>query len=275
MMCLFFILMLGDHMKVYLDLIFILNFLFDFLLLLIVGILLRRSASLKRIVIASLVGAGSIFFLFMDISSLELFVLKIVISILMVVISFKYRNLKYTVRNLLYLYTGSIILGGFLYLLNIEFSYKQEGLIFFHNGLSVNWIVLLITSPIILYMYLKQGLYLKNNYSNYYLVDIYLKDEKINVSAFLDTGNKLIDPYNRRPIILVSKKELEGYYEDNDIILVPYESLNHQGLLKCIKPDKIIILGIGVRNNLLIGISEDKIKIDGIDCILHTKLLEE
>jgi sigma-E processing peptidase SpoIIGA len=192
----------------------------------------------------------------------------------MVIISFGYKDVRYTLRNVLYLYTSSIVLGGFLYLLNVEFAYKQDGLIFYHNGLSINWIVLLLASPIILYVYLKQGLFLKNNYSNYYMVDIYFKDEKISVSAFMDTGNGLIDPYQKRPIILVSKQELKGRYKDEDIILVPYESLNHHGLLKCIKPDKIIILGVGIRKNLLIGIAEDKFKIDGIDCILHSKLLE-
>ena len=261
-------------MKVYLDLILILNFLFDFLLLIVVGILLRRHASLKRLLAGSFIGSLSILFLFLDLTSFELFLLKVLTSIIMVVISFKYRDLKYTFRNLLYLYTTSIILGGFLYLLNVEFSYKQEGLVFYHNGLSINWIVLLATSPIILYLYLKQGLYLKNNYSNYYLVDIYLKDKKITVSSFLDTGNHLVDPYLKRPIILVTKNELENAYRESDIVLVPYESLNHKGILKCFKPDKIVISGIGIRTNLLIGIAEDKINIDGIDCILNTKLLE-
>ena len=32
---------------------------------------------------------------------------------------------KYTINNLIYLYMTSIILGGFLYLLNVEFSYKH------------------------------------------------------------------------------------------------------------------------------------------------------
>ncbi|MDD2203216.1 MAG: sigma-E processing peptidase SpoIIGA [Bacilli bacterium] len=261
-------------MKVYIDLILLLNFLFDFLLLLTVGILLRRNASLKRITLGALIGSFSVICLFLDITSFQLFVFKIVTSILMVIVSFKYRDLKYTFRNILYLYISSIILGGFLYLLNVEFAYKQDGLIFYHNGLSINWIVLLITSPAILYLYLKQGLYLKNNYSNYYLVDIYLKDGKISVNAFLDTGNNLTDPYRQRPIILVSKRELKCIYNDEDIILVPYETLNHQGILKCLRPEKIDILGIGVRKNLLIGISEEKFNIDGIDCILHTKLLE-
>lgn len=270
----FFYTYYGDYMKVYLDLIFILNFLFDLLLLLVVSIILRRRASFKRLLLGALVGSLSIFFLFMNISSFELFIFKIIVSILMIIISFKYKDLRYTFRNLLYLYTSSIILGGFLYLLNVQFSYKQDGLIFYNNGLSVNWIVLLICSPVILYLYVKQGINLKNNYSNYYLVDIYFKDAKVSVSAFLDTGNNLIDPYVKRPIILVSNSVLESVYQDEDIILVPYESLNHHGLLKCIKPDKINILGVGIKTNLLIGMSEEKIKIDGIDCILHSKLLE-
>ena len=32
---------------------------------------------------------------------------------------------------------------------------------------------------------------------------------------------------------------------------------------------------IGIKTNFLIGISEDNINIDGVDCILHTKLMEK
>ena len=263
-------------MKIYLDLILLLNFSFDFLLLLSVSIILRRNIKLRKVFLGAIVGALSIFFLFMKLNSLTLFIYKFIISIFMLIITFGFKNISYTLKNLLYLYTTSIILGGFLYFLNIEFSYKQIGLIFYHNGLSINFIVLIITSPIILFLYIKQALYLKNNYSNYYKVDIYLKDGTVKkVNAFLDTGNKLIDPYKRRPIILVTKKQLNLDYEKNKILLVPYDGINNHGLLKCIEPLKINIHGVGIKTNLLIGISEENISIDGINCILHTKLLEE
>jgi stage II sporulation protein GA (sporulation sigma-E factor processing peptidase) len=262
-------------MKLYLDLIFMINFMFDFILLLIVGIVLRRNTNIKRILLGSLIGGLSIFTLFFKITTFELFLLKILISVIMVLTAFGFKDIRYTLRNLFYLYTVSILLGGFLYYLNLEFSYKQDGLIFYHNGLSINWIVLLILSPIILYVYAKQAISLKNNYSNYYLVDIYFKDgTRKKLSAFLDTGNKLIDPYKKRPIILVNKNEVINLYNDKDLLLVPYETLNNQGLLKCIIPLKVYIIGVGMRHNVLLGISERKINIDGIDCILHTKLLE-
>ncbi len=260
-------------MKLYLDLIFLLNFAFDFLLLLSVSIILRRNVKIKKIILGALFGALSILFLFTNISSLMLFLFKIIISILMIIISFGYKNIKYTFKNLTYLYISSIVLGGFLYFLNVEFSYKQVGLVFYHNGLSINVIVLIITSPIIIYAYIRQALNLKNNYSKYYKVDIYLNDgTKILLNGLLDTGNKLYDPYKKRPIIIVDNKRLNKLKEK--YILVPYDVLNNHGLLKCIKPKSIYIHGIGYRNNLLIGLSDENIDLDGINCILHESLLE-
>lgn len=50
--------------------------------------------------------------------------------------------------------------------------------------------------------------------------------------------------------------------------------LTIMGLLKCLVPDKIFIQGVGYKKNFLVGISNEKIKMDGIDCILPDKLIE-
>ena len=163
-------------MTIYIDLVLLLNFGFDLLLLFATGIILRRQTNLKRLLLSSLLGSITILSMFIEVSSFTLFIIKILISIGMVLISFKYKDIKYTLKNLFYLYTSSILLGGFLYFLNLEFSYKNEGLVFYFNGLSINVSILLIMSPITIYAYVKQGLLLKNQYSNYYNIDIYLKN---------------------------------------------------------------------------------------------------
>lgn len=262
-------------MKIYVDLVLLLNFGFDLLLLFGVAILLRRQTTLKRLLLGAGVGSITIFSMFIEMSSFMLFLVKVIISILMVLIVFGYKNRKYLCKNLFYLYTSSILLGGFLYFLNLQFSYQQEGLIFYFNGLSVNVVVLIILSPIIIYAYVKQGLELKNHYASYYHVDLYLREgEVIPVTAFLDTGNHLEDPYKKRPIILLNRDLVELDYEKYKMILVPYEALNHHGLLQCIVPEKIFIQGIGFRDNFLVGLSNEKIEIDGVDCIMHLKVLE-
>ena len=163
----------------------ILNFCFDFILLLSVSILLRRNVSIYKIILGAFFGGLSILFLFFKINNLTLFLLKIVISIVMTLISFGYKSFKYTLRNLLYLYMASIVLGGFLYLLNNEFSLKNNGIVFINNGLSINFVFLIIFSPIIIYLYIKQGLWLKNNYSNYYKIVIIKDSHKYIFNAYL------------------------------------------------------------------------------------------
>ena len=263
-------------LRVYIDLVILLNFLIDLVLIFAVAIVLRRTTNLKKILKGGLIGSFSILSLLFNFNGLLLILLKIIIAFIIVITVFGYRNIKYTLKNLFYLYTSSIVLGGFLYMLELELCYKSEGMLFYHNGLKLNFGVLLLISPFIIFFYVKQLRDLKENYSKYYNIEVYLKDgEVIELNAFLDTGNKLVDPYFKRPIILVNKDKFNFNYVNSNILIVPYDSLNNHGLLKCIVADKIYIDKIGIRNNFLIGISEDEIKIDGIDCILNSKLLEE
>ena len=62
---LFFYNIIGDYVKVYLDLIMIINFFIDFLLLLGVSIILKRKVKINRIILSAFIGGISILFLFM------------------------------------------------------------------------------------------------------------------------------------------------------------------------------------------------------------------
>ena len=152
----FFYNIIGDQMKIYIDLILLLNFGFDFILLLSVSLVLRRNAPIYKLLIGAFIGSISVLTLFIKINSLELFIIKIIISILMTITSFRFKNIKYTLKNIVYLYISSIVLGGALYLLNIELTYKNQGIIFYKNKMSINFLILVIISPIILYIYTKE-----------------------------------------------------------------------------------------------------------------------
>ncbi len=258
-------------MKIYLDLIMILNFLIDFILLLTVSVILKRNIKITRIMLGAFVGGISILLLFFNINSVLLFILKFLISVVMTIITFKFVNIKYTLVNILYLYMSSIILGGFLYLLNIEFSYKHIGIIFFNNGLSINFIFLLIFSPLILYIYIKQTKNFRLNYSNYYNIDIVLKNKKYKYTAYLDTGNTLIDNLTRKPVILIDKRKI--LFDIKEFRLIPYMGVNGLNMIKVIKVDKVLFNNKEYKN-ILLGIM-DKISLDGVDVILNKRLLEE
>src|SRR5690606_5726695 len=109
---------------------------------------------------------------------------------------------------------------------------------------------------------------------NYYDVTLYLNDKEIRLRGFLDTGNQLVDPYLRRPVILVSQNVIDEKTIPHNKIYVPYTTIKEQGVIECFIPSKMYVRGLGVRKNFLVGIIKESIHIDGVDCILHSKLLE-
>lgn len=258
-------------MKIYLDLVMILNFFIDFILLLTVSIILKRNVSIIRIMLGAFVGGISILFLFFDMNSITLFLFKIIISIFMILITFKFINIKYTLINLFYLYMTSIVLGGFLYLLNIEFSYKKVGIIFINNGFSINLIFLIIFSPIILYIYIKQSKNLKYNYSNYYNIEIIKNNKNYKYVGYMDSGNVLVDNLTKKAVILIDKRKI--LFNIKEFRLIPYMGVEGNSMIKVIKIDKLIFNNKEY-SDVLLGIM-DKISLDGIDVILNRKLLEE
>lgn len=255
----------GDDMKIYVDLVLLLNFAFDFILLLSVSVLLRRMVSINRLLLGGFVGSLSILLLFTNINSITLFFLKLFISVVMLLVSFGYKSRKHFLKNMVFLYMASIVLGGFLYFLNIQFSYKNEGLVFFHDGLSINFIFLIIFSPIIIYIYVKQGLNLKHNYSKYHKINMFLNNKNIDCIGYVDTGNKVRDPYLKRRIIFINNNI---FINSDDYVLVPVTTIRGGEVIKCFKIDKVLIDGKELKERFLVSLMEDKIKIDGVSCIL-------
>ena len=230
----------------------------DIIIITSVSILLKRNTTYKRILISSLLGGISSLMLFTSINRL---LLELITIILMITIAFKYKNIRYFLTNMLYTYILSILLGGLIYLFNSKVTLN----------IYLNYLVIIILSIEVMTLYIKENKKIKNTYNNYYKVDIYFKDkEKISLIGFLDTGHNLYDPYKKRPIILVDKK----YQKEDKFILVPYHTINGEGLLKCIKPEKVYIEKIGYKNNLLVAFSSSPSTINGVEVLLHKDLMK-
>ncbi len=259
-------------MKIYLDYVFFINFIFDFIILLGINVILKRNVKLFKIILGSFVGAISIFILFVEIPSFLFLLLKILFGLLMVIISFKYKDIRYTLNNFLYLMILSILIGGFLYMINIEVGYEHIGMVFFKNGNTLNIFILILLAILIIVIYIKKIKKDKKNLNNYYKVDLYVNEKVIKLMGFLDTGNTLIDPYFNKPVLILNK---DIKISIKKFIFVPFKSLNNKGVLKCFIADKIYIENIGFREKVLIGISNDKITLSGVDIILNNYLWEE
>ncbi len=250
-------------MTVYIDGVLFLNFAFDFLLLLTTKIVLKRNIKLFNIILGAFIGSLSTIILFFNITQIQLFIIKIYLSILMCLFTFYYKDLKYTLTNIGTFYIVSILLGGFLYLLNIEFSYKHQGLIFYNNGLSINVIILFIISPIILYIYVRQSKMFQKKIKNYHQVNLKVGNKILNLNGYLDTGNTLT--YKGKPVIITN---INNTFK-RKTILVPYIVIDGSGILECIEA-KVEIKDLG-NYDVLLGFSEN-LNISGVDILLNGKM---
>ena len=255
-------------MTIYVDGLLFLNFFFDFLLLLSVSIILKRNVSIFRVIIGAFIGSLTILILFFKITSFELFLIKVYLSIIMCLVSFGYKDLKYTLKNILFLYLVSIILGGFLYMINIEFGYKNEGLVFINKGISLNVIFLIIFSPIVLYIYVKEMKNYKAKIGNYYKVNIYIGKKVLNLNGYLDTGNTL--KYKGRLVILTNIKNSFK----NKIYMIPYMGASGYGVLECIRVRKVEVLDLGVFEDVYLGFSKT-LNLKEADVLLNAFMREE
>ncbi len=57
-------------------------------------------------------------------------------------------------------------------------------------------------------------------------------------------------------------------------MLVPYDTIDSHGLLKCVSPLKVYIEGVGIRKNVVVAYNDTNYKMDGINCILNNMILE-
>ena len=260
-------------MKVYLDLIFFINFMFDLLLLMTVSIECKVFSKKRRLLISSFLGSLSTFLLFLPLNNFSLFLFKVVISIIMIFVGFKITSKELFFSLIKSLYGNSIILGGLIYFLNNQFSYKQKGFIFIHDGTSLNLIIILISSPIIFYLYHKMMKNEKTKRALLHSISIRCQKGTINTLGLLDTGNNIKDPYKRRGVILINSSEINLSLEES--ILVPFKTVDSNSLLRCIEIEELRIDDNLITNKYLLGISPKNIEIKGASCILPNIIEEE
>lgn len=270
---LFSILCLVIRMIIYVDLLFFLNLFFDFHLLLTVNNALKRYIKLKRILFASFIGALTTFILFLSFDTFWLFLLKIVLGMLLCLIAFGIKDRKYFFENFLYLLMSSMVLGGFLYFFLLTLSENHSGLAFSYHEIKLSFLFFVFLSPFLLTQYVLEQRKMKQKQQVVPVTICFRENQYVELVGFIDTGNHLEDVITKKKIILVSEKEIPKTWDYNPYY-VPYHSLNHHGLLSCIKISYLEILGKRF-TNYLVGISHDLLLEDGIECVLHETCLEE
>lgn len=207
-------------MYLYLDLILLLNFCIDFLLLWMTA--QCRKLVVKKGRLACAAGLGSLFVLCLFIPALASFYNfwgKLMVSMLMIWIAFGYGHFQKYVSTFLMFYFVSFITGGGMlavhYLLQSNHQ-LVEGVMVTHSagfGDKVAWWFVLLGFPV---MYLfsstrwRQLETTKVRLNHLVSVSIWINGHQISCTGLIDTGNQLYEPVTNTPVLVIETRLLKS-----------------------------------------------------------------
>lgn len=208
--------------ELYIDVFFFVNFMMDYLLLLIVRQILKCSATHRNICIGSLI--GSILTCLTIVIPVPYEWIKILflhggVSIMMTKTGLRINDNRETCRGVIALYTGSFLLGG---VFNFLRQYIRIGSLFFCIA--------------VLSYHIVQGIWsfiscLQRFTSYRCKVTLSFETGKCTVDAIIDTGNCLRDPVTKKPVCVLEKKKMEKFLDEERIAnlrKIPFSSIGEK-----------------------------------------------
>lgn len=261
-------------MTVYIDVLFAVNMIINYLLLLATSKITRHSTSAVRIVLGSFAGAVyAVCMFFPQIKALYTVAAKIAVSFILVAISFNIKRVKSFFKTVCVFYITSFIFGG-ISLGIFYFTGTGTGTgtvisngIFYYN-LSLR---LLIISSAIAYgvIRLLWKVCKSDKMRDFKQIEIFLNGKNVSLNALVDTGNMLNDPITQTPVVVAEFERIKNILPHNFNTL--YTELYHS-------PESIIIndniseiasrlriipfTSLGANESMLLGFKPDAIKIE-------------
>lgn len=269
-------------MKVYFDVIWLMNFALDFLLIWLSASLLRLQLRTGRALLAAAVGGlYAVMIFFPALSWLYAHFVKFMFAAAMVWIAFGYSNLVSFIRCLATFYLVSFITGGGIFAIHYFFLTSVEvvsGVLVAETGgmnLQVFGIIVLIGFGLMLvfargtFRSVEKRQQLTDWFADVHIV---LLGHSVSCRGLIDTGNQLSDPLTRTPVIVVESSllsdclpsfmmdqfnsaDLDGFYSnltsiDQDgewqqrLRLVPYRGVGKDmQFMVALRPDRVVIAG--------------------------------
>lgn len=292
--------------------IWLLNFLFDSLLLYLTGILLKKKIIHWRILLGGLIGSLIILFSITPLSPYTNHpISKLLFSIVMVAMAFGYKRFRTYIQALMIFYLATFLIGGTLigahYFIQFDFNLSSSVLLASIKGFGdpISWLFVLLGFPIAWYFSRRnvEGMEVtKIQYEQIIDVIFQVGGKEFSIKGLVDSGNQVYDPISRLPVMFVSLKNIEKdmpaeiirltdqpeaiIYGSQPIApeweskmrIIPYKVVgkDHQ-LLIAVKPDSLLLKKeqevIAVEKGL-ISFTNQVLSAEGIfDCIVHPKML--
>lgn len=227
-------------MRIYIDVIFLVNFIMDTMILWIISILDRRKVAFKRIIAGGAVGAFLYcMLLFLPyLGSWINYVLGSLILGISVWLTFKPATLKAYIKLKAFSLIASVFVGGLF--IAIFYFTKINGVVPLAIGNFSIKLLLLLT--IVIYVIIKWagGFFISAfaNRNGYCRISISFNGKKVEIMALMDTGNFLTEDKSGNKIIIAEFGAIKQFFS-TDTQLLYYQKLSPQKILEGITDEHV------------------------------------
>ena len=243
------------YYELYVDVLFCVNFMMDYLLLLIVQKMLKCSATHGSICLGAMIGSLLTCIVIVcpiPYAFVKVLLFHVVVNTCMIRVGLKIRNIRSFVKAIMMLYIGAFLLGGVLGTLQ---PYIRIGSLFLVVAIAGYYLVLGIW---------KFVTYVQRWNQCHCEVELHFGGEICRVKGLMDTGNGLMDPVSGSPVSVLDKRTANKLLgnETKNFRYISYRTIGKEhGLMPVVRIDGIRVCGEKECwiERPLIGISEKEI----------------
>lgn len=240
---------------VYLDVFFMINFIMDYMIILITS----RIAKVKKKRIRQLAGAGcGALYSVIVIKPLtnhlfKITIVNILIAAVMVLISFGFTSASVYIKNVFLLFVVSFTMSGiinYLYYSTVIGKYVRNVLSGNSNKVvnARKFILVSVLAYILLSAIVRIIFSVRKDMELYYDVKITFRGKSVVVRGLYDTGNGLTEPVSGKMVHIAEYKILKPLLEGDEkakenIYVIPFHSIGEEdGIMYGIRMDEMVVL---------------------------------
>lgn len=205
------------ELEIYIDVIFLINFIMDFILLLIVRKIMKSPGKVFRLLGGAAIGAAGacILALLPDLNGLVQFLFSyIILCSLMVAAALPLRSLKTGVKAVLVLYASTFLLGG---IMNSLYYYSRLGYYFqeliqgnLFQERSMRYFILAGLGALLFFPVSMECInWFRKGKQELYPAELFYGKRSVRLVGLLDTGNDLHDPIYGKPVLVAQYSAVE------------------------------------------------------------------
>lgn len=205
----------GWYVIIYLDIILLLNFAIDLLLLYFTAYFRKERIIWWRLLVASAFGSSYVaFFFFPAFAGMYQWLVKLLFSLLMLWIAFGFKRWVTFAQTLCMFYFVAFVFGGGVFALHYFTAAQSQilnGIVVTHNdgfGMGTKPTLVVLIAGFVLVFFLSRrsyGAIQEPRRMEQFLAEVIvsLAGETIPCKGLIDTGNQLYEPFSRTPVMLM------------------------------------------------------------------------